>query len=105
MKNYFLLLILSATAFEIIGDVFFKHWAQVDKNIFLWIGFVLYATGILFWAASLKYDLLSKAISVLTVLNLIIVVLVGALFFKERLSWIAILGIVLGIISVILLQF
>jgi len=65
---------------------------------------LIYFIGSVFWAISLKYEYLSKAISVFAVLNLIIVVLVGVLYFKEDLSLINKIGIGLGILSVILIE-
>ena len=68
------------------------------------IGLAFYFTGTVFWAVSLKYEFLSKAISVFTVLNLIAVVLVGVLMFKEDLSLLNKIGICLGVLSVILIE-
>ena len=101
---YFLLLIFGAVIFEVIADTLFKSWSLGGKNLFFWVGIALYTIGTFIWAYSLKFDFLSKAISVFTILNLIAVVLIGALYFKENLSSANKLGIVLGIASVILLQ-
>ena len=76
LKFWFFILVLVATAMEVLGDVYFKKWSLGGKNALLVLGFVIYAIGTVFWAISLKYEFLSKAISVLTLLNLIIVVLV-----------------------------
>lgn len=89
---------------EILGDVFFKKWTILNKPILIWIGFVIYAIGALFWAFSLKYEMLSKAISIFTVLNLVIVALIGVVFFKESISLVGKIGIILGIISIILIE-
>lgn len=70
--------------------------------LFLGLLFIFFAT--LLWAFSLKYEFISKAISIITVLNLVIVVLVGVLYFKEDLSLINKIGILLGIISVLLIE-
>lgn len=103
-KIFFLLLMLGAVAFETVADVAFKFSHIQSKQIWLWAGVVLYTLGTIIWAYSLKYEYLSKAISVFTVLNLVAVVIVGALFFQEDLSLINKVGIGLGILSVILLQ-
>ncbi len=60
--------------------------------------------GTIFWAFSLKYDLLSRAVSIFTVLNFIVVILVGILVFKEDLSFINKIGIGLGVVSVVLME-
>ncbi len=67
-------------------------------------GLLFYLFASIFWAFSLKYEFLSKAISVFTVLNFIMIVLVGAIIFKENLSLINKIGILLVIISIILIQ-
>ncbi len=104
LKIIFLVLVLLAVALEIIGDVLFKKWSIDNKYILLYLGLIIYFIGTIFWAISLKYEYLSKAISVFTVLNLIIIVLVGVLYFKEDLSLINKIGIALGILSVILIE-
>ncbi len=89
---------------EIAGDVFFKKWTVENRPLLMWTGFTIYAIGALFWAFSLKYESLSKAISIFTILNLVIIALIGIIFFKENVSMIAKFGIVLGIISIILIE-
>jgi len=103
-KIIFLTLITFAIIFEVIGDVFFKQWSTNQKLWSLLIGLAIYAIGTIFWAISIKYELLSSAISIFTVLNLISVVLIGVLFFKESLSPVNYLGIVLGVMSIVLLE-
>lgn len=104
MQVYFFLLVSAAAICEVVGDTFFKSWSLSGRNIILWIGVLLYGFAIFIWAYSLKFGFLSKAISILTVINLIAVVLIGVLYFKEDLSLSNKIGIILGIISVILLQ-
>lgn len=97
-------LILTAVLLEVIGDILFKKWAIDAKHALLIIGLIIYFTGTIFWAISLKYEYLSKAISVFTILNLIAIVLVGVLYFKEEITLINTIGIALGIISIILIE-
>jgi len=104
LKLTFFGLIILATALEVAGDIFFKKWSLGGKNMVLILGFIIYTIGTIFWAFSLKYDFLSKAISVLSILNLIIVVLVGVLYFNETLSFVNKIGIALGILSLVLIE-
>ena len=97
-------LIILAVVLEVIGDTLFKKWSIDNRNILLYVGLLIYFLGSVFWAASLKYEYLSKAVSIFTVLNLIVVVLVGALYFREDLSLVNKIGIGLGILSVILIE-
>ncbi|MEK7073146.1 MAG: SMR family transporter [Patescibacteria group bacterium] len=103
-KLLFYGLIALAVVLEVFSDVLFKKWAIDSKNVFLYVGLLIYFVGTIFWAFSLRYEYLSKAISIFTILNLIIVVLVGVLYFKEDLSLINKVGIALGILSVILIE-
>ena len=100
----FLALILIATLFEVIGDILLKYWAIDNNQHYLLAGLGVYFIGVVFWAFSLRYDYLSRAISIIVILNLIIVVLIGVYMFKEQLSFVNKIGIGLGILSVILLE-
>ncbi len=104
MKIIFFALISVAVIFEAIADFYFKKWSIENKTSLFSIGVVLYTVGTFIWAYSLKYEFLSKAISIFTVLNLIIIVLVGVFFFKEDLSLLNKLGIMLGVASIFLMQ-
>ena len=85
LKIIFFVLIILGSVFEVVGDVFFKKWSIESKNILLGIGLLAYFTGSIFWAFSLKYEILSKAISVCIIVNLLIAILVGVIFFRENL--------------------
>jgi multidrug transporter EmrE-like cation transporter len=99
-----MIFIFSAILFESFADVLFKFSHTESKQILLWIGVVFYTIGTMIWAYSLKYEFLSKAISLFTILNLIIVTLAGVFIFKEELSLVNKIGILLGIISVFLIE-
>ncbi len=104
LKLVFWMFIALAVALEVFGDVFFKKWSLGNEHALLYIGLITYFIGSIFWAMSLKYEYLSKAISTFTILNLVIVALVGLLYFKEDLSLINKLGIALGVFSIILIE-
>ena len=89
---------------EIVADIVFKKWAIDDSRYLLGVGLAVYFIGTIFWAISLKYEHLSTAISIFTILNLIIIVLVGVIYFNEDLSLVNKLGIGLGILSVVLME-
>lgn len=103
-KILFFALILLAVTLEVGGDIFFKKWSLENKNTMLMIGLFVYFIGSLFWAFSLKYDYLSRAITVFTVLNLIAVILVGVLYFNETLTLQNKIGILMGVLSIILIE-
>ena len=80
---FFLSLIFLAALFEAIGDISFKFSYLRGGPVYLWIGAVLYVVATIIWAFSLRYGYLSKAISIVTIMNCMIVVLVGLFIFKE----------------------
>jgi len=104
MTKWPIILIIVAVVFETIADILFKYWTLNLRNIFLWGGFILYFIATIIWAYSLKFEYLSKAITVFTVFNLIAVVLAGLYIFNEHLSLVNKIGILFGIVSVILVQ-
>lgn len=106
MKTLFLLIVSVAALFEGFGDILLKKWAiSNNKNIFLVIGLIIYLIGTILWAISLKYEFLSKAISIVTILNMLVVVGFGVLYFKEELSLVNIIGILLAVLSIFLIEY
>lgn len=103
-KIIFWLLILIWTILEIIWDILFKKWATDNKFIFIVIWFAIYALWTVFWAYSLKYENLSKAISIFTIFNLIIISIVWVVYFKESLSIYNIIWIILWIIAIMFIE-
>ncbi len=104
MKYAPTLIILVAVLFEVVADVLFKKWSLDNRQLYLGVGLALYFIGTCIWAYSLKYEGLSKAVTIFTVLNFVLVLLAGFLLFNESLSLVNKLGIVLGVVSVILVQ-
>ena len=104
MKYFSRSLILIAVFFEAVADILFKEWSIDNKTFYLIAGLAIYFISTVGWAYSLKHNLLSKAITIFTVLNLLLVLLAGYFIFNERLSTPNKIGVVLGVVSVILLQ-
>ncbi len=104
MRKWFFLLIVLAVFFEVIADMLFKYWSINAKGAFLFAGLALYTIGTFIRAYSLKFEFLSKAITIFTLLNLIAIVFAGIFLFKEQLTLLNKVGILLGIASVILIQ-
>jgi multidrug transporter EmrE-like cation transporter len=94
----------SAVILEVIGDVLFKKYALDSKKTLMIIGLIFYFLGSLLWAISLKYETLSKAGTIFMLANIILIVLVGTLYFNEELSFANKVGIALGALSIILIE-
>jgi len=104
LKVVFFLMLVTAVILEVIGDVYFKKWSLQNRTWMMLIGFAFYALGSLFWAVSLRYELLSKAGIIFMLMNLVLIALVGVFYFNENLSIINKIGVALAIISIILLE-
>ena len=104
LKLIFFSLIFLAVILELIADVMLKKWAIGNRNLFFIAGLVIYFLGTLFWAVSLKYEFLSKAGAIFTILNLIAISLAGIIMFKEDLSLTNKIGVALGVLSIILIE-
>lgn len=101
---YFWILIIFAILIDTVGDISSKFAAVKNKNIYLIVAISLYILSTFIWAISLRHNDLSKATVIFNTLNVIAVVFAGVLIFKESLTTLNIVGIVLGIISVVLLS-
>jgi len=104
MNQYFIYLITAVAFLEVIGDILFKEWSIHNKSWFLILGILAYMAATLFWAFSLKYQSLSKAMVIFAVLTLIVGILVGVFFYKEELTTVNVIGVVGGLISIVLLE-
>ena len=104
MKYFFSLLVIIVSVLEVVGDILFKEWTIKGGKLLLIIGVAAYLAATIFWAFSLKFQNLSKAVVIFGVLTVIIGVLVGVLLYKEPLSAINIIGIILGLACIVLLE-
>jgi multidrug transporter EmrE-like cation transporter len=103
-KTIFLILIFLVALMEACADILFKKWSLDNRSILLGVGLALYFIATVIFAFSLKYEFLSKAISIYAILNTLLIVLAGILLFNETLTITNKIGILLGIISVILIE-
>ena len=103
MKLAFYSLLSVTILFEVVGDIFLKQWTRGNRSSVFMVGVALYVAATLFWAFSLRYDFLSRAISLFMVSNMLAVVLAGILIFGEQLSLANKIGIGFGVVSLILL--
>ncbi|OGZ71313.1 MAG: hypothetical protein A2904_00920 [Candidatus Staskawiczbacteria bacterium RIFCSPLOWO2_01_FULL_33_9] len=99
-----LLLVVLAAFSVIVGDIFAKYWSQNPKNPFYIIAVVFYIGSAIFYIPSL----LSKGLVITSILWTLIstigLILVGVVMFKETLSFIQVVGLIFGIISLIILS-
>lgn len=87
-----------------VGDIFMKEWVKNDSMVFYIIGILIYLVGMNFLAASFKFKNIGVASLILVLFNIIVLTIVSWLFFKESLTVPQLIGIVLGLISVSILE-
>jgi multidrug transporter EmrE-like cation transporter len=97
-------LLLAAVLGEVTGDLLFRKWGIEKKWTVFVAAIVIYNIATLMWGFSLQYIQVSTGIIILGVLNVVLVVIGGLVFFGEKLSTVQIVGVVLGIASLTLLS-
>ena len=91
--------------FFAVGEFFSKKFALGPRFTLVLLILLAYILGTLAWLpAILQKNSLSIAGTIWSVLSLFATVLIGILVFKEKLSIVGILGMVLAVISIVLLS-
>jgi multidrug transporter EmrE-like cation transporter len=90
--------------FEVIADIFAKEWS-LHGNTIRWMGAIgSYVVANIFWLFALKNGSgLGRGAILFSVVSAILAVTIGFLFYKEQISKIQLLGVFLGVISVVLI--
>lgn len=100
----FIGLVVVALTIDVLGDYWLKKWAIGSGVKWLLAGLGIYGLANLFWAASMRYELLSKVIVFYSVLGVVAGIFVGVVLFQEKLSAINWAGFALGIVSLVLIN-
>ncbi len=87
-----------------IGDIAMKEWVLNSKHIYYILGLAIYVIGLMFLAQTFKYKNIAVASIMVVIFNVVILSIVSWIFFKEDLSFMQIVGILLGLASVGLLK-
>lgn len=103
MDIAFILLLIGGIILTI-GDIVMKKWVTNNNYVFYIVGLIVYLIGLNFLAQSFKYKNIAVASVIFVIFNVVTLSLVSWLYFKETLSLFQIIGIVLGICSVIILE-
>ncbi|KKP80183.1 MAG: hypothetical protein A2271_03800 [Candidatus Moranbacteria bacterium RIFOXYA12_FULL_35_19] len=87
-----------------IGDILMKKWV-VNNSIPLFItGLGIYLVGLIFLAISFKYKNIAVASTIFVIFNIITLSIVSWFYFKETLTPFQLIGIALGISSILFLE-
>lgn len=99
----FLLLFLGGAVLTI-GDLVMKKWVVGGQMYFYVIGLAVYLVGLNFLAQSFKFHNIAVASVIFVICNVVTLSLFSWFYFKEPLSPFQIIGITLGIISILFLE-
>jgi len=87
-----------------IGDIFMKKWV-INNNFFIFItGLAIYLVGLIFLAYSFKFKNIAVASTIFVICNVITLSIISWLYFKEALTPLQIVGIILGLSSILFLE-
>ncbi len=103
-NNIGLILIIIGASIEVFADIFFKIYNDKGGYHFILLGIFLYLIGTMCWVISLRYETFTKSGIIFLLLNIILLSLTGLFFFKDDLSIINKIGIILGIASIIMVK-
>jgi len=99
----FILLFIGGSVLTI-GDIVMKKWiANNNTNLFI-IGLGIYLIGLIFLAHSFKYKNIAVASTIFVIFNVITLSIVSWFYFKETLTPFQVIGIFLGLSSIIFLE-
>ena len=97
-------LLLVGGAVLTLGDIIMKKWVVGGGNLLYLSGMAIYLLGLVFLVETFKYKNIAVASTIFVIFNVIILALVSWVYYKETLSIIQIIGIVMGIAAVIILE-
>ncbi|MGE0103361.1 MAG: transporter [Blastocatellales bacterium] len=100
-----LLVVIALAALTTIGDYCLKRASQQIEIFNLWLasGWLIYGTTAVGWVWTMRYLKLATLGAVFSVCMVLFMALLGFLIFKETLSKLEIIGIMLALISVAML--
>jgi len=102
--NIGIILLFIGGLFLTAGDIIMKKWVINNSFYFYFAGIVVYLIALNFLAQSYKFKNIAVASMIFVIFNIVTLAIISWFYFKETLSPMQILGIVLGISSVIILE-
>jgi multidrug transporter EmrE-like cation transporter len=104
MNFWPLFLLISGGVVLTVGDVAMRRWVKGDGTSFYLIGLVVYLVGLNFLAQSYRFRNIAGASTVMTIINIVLLISFSWLYFKEPPTLIQSIGLVLGIAAIIFLE-
>jgi len=87
-----------------VGDLVMKKWIAGGGIVIYVIGLAIYLVGMVFLSQSYKFKNIAVASLMLVIFNIITLLIVSWLFYHEKLSVLQLVGMTLGLFSVIILE-
>ena len=87
-----------------IGDIFLKYWIDTSKIVLFACGILMYFIGEILLAFSYKYFNIAVASGILVLLNLFILTIASFILFKQNITPLQIVGLILASVSIIMLE-
>ncbi len=91
--------------FEAIADIFAKEWSLGNRSFaYAVLSLVAYLLANSSWLIALKYGSgLARGAIIFSVASAILASVIGLVFYKEQLSTVQLIGVFIGIISIVLI--
>jgi uncharacterized membrane protein len=91
--------------FEAIADIFAKEWSLGNRSfVYAILSLVAYLLANSSWLIALKYGSgLARGAIIFSVASAILASIIGLIFYKEQLTAIQLIGVFIGVISIILI--
>ena len=86
------------------GDIIMKKWIAGGGVIVYGIGLVIYLVGMVFLSQSYKFKNIAVASLAMVIINIITLLIISWLFYHEQLSVLQLIGVTLGLMSVVILE-
>lgn len=99
-----IVLLFIGAIFSTIGDVFMKKWVLIKSPLLFVLGLICYLMGLVFLSFTYHYKNITVATLTFLILNILIFSLINWIYFKESLTKSQIGGIILGIITLAILE-
>ena len=84
-----------------VGDIIFKIWSGNNRPAFYVVGLAMYMVGLVCLVQSFKSQNIAVASAIFVIVNIVTLSLVSWFYFKETLSMMQLMGMMLSLIHIL----